>query len=140
MNVCGVTNKECCECSPCCNSRKTTEETTEEKQLYIINHYGMDKQLDQLIEECSELIQAICKWKRYGWTDTSIDYLDQLIEEIADVLNIIDQLQLNDSFIGAGIENVKACKVNRQLDRISQELQDAEKEEESKALDCKFDL
>ena len=30
----------------------------------IANHYGLEKQLDQTVEECSELIQAIMKWKR----------------------------------------------------------------------------
>ena len=28
----------------------------------IANHYGLEKQLDQTVEECSELIQAIMKW------------------------------------------------------------------------------
>lgn len=29
-----------------------------------ITTYGEDKQIDMMIEECSELIQALCKYKR----------------------------------------------------------------------------
>ena len=34
------------------------------KLIRIIDEYGSDKQQDIAIEECSELIKAICKYKR----------------------------------------------------------------------------
>lgn len=53
----------------------------------IANHYGLEKQLDQTVEECSELIQAISKAKR-GKLDA-----DNMAEEIADVLIGIEWLK-----------------------------------------------
>lgn len=53
----------------------------------IANHYGLEKQLDQTVEECAELIQAISKAKR-GKLDA-----DNMAEEIADVLIGIEWLK-----------------------------------------------
>lgn len=37
---------------------------TEQKIQYIADHYGYESQSRQLIEELSELIQAVCKHNR----------------------------------------------------------------------------
>lgn len=91
------------------------------KQLKIINHYGIDNQIDILLEESAELVQAICKWKRYYKSEGSIDSLNLLIEEIADVKNIIEQLELSNESIEEGIERNIEYKVNRELDRIERD-------------------
>ena len=52
--------------------------------------YGMDAQIDMLTEECAELIQAICKYKRRPSDDTR----DKVEEEIADVQIMIEQMLL----------------------------------------------
>lgn len=47
--------------------------------------------LDHLIEECSELIKALCKAKRFGWqatdplTQTSYNNESDVVLEMADV-------------------------------------------------------
>lgn len=91
------------------------------KQLKIINHYGVDRQYNQLIEECSELIQAICKYKRDDLlqSDNDIVTTANIIEEIADVENLIEQLKFKDGFIKTGAERIKEYKVNREIDRIN---------------------
>lgn len=96
----------------------------EQKQLQIINHYGIDKQYDQLIEECSELIQAICKYKRDDLlqSDNNIVTTANIIEEMADIENLIEQIKLKDKFIGVGVVKVKEHKVNRELERIKNRL------------------
>lgn len=91
------------------------------KQKQIIEHYGFDTQLIQLIEESSELIQAICKWRRNIFKDSSIEYMDQMIEEMADVKNLIEQLELNDSYIKHWIERDIEYKVDRQIKRMEEE-------------------
>ena len=72
--------------------------------------WGRELQVDMAIEECSELIQAICKRKR------SYPNEDNLIEEIADVCIMMDQLKLM-----FGIDKVEEAivkKLNRLKDRL----------------------
>ena len=64
-----------------------------------IEKFGSDGQLGVVIEECSELIQAICKYQRAkANTKTSQRDLDKridaLIEEAADVQIMLDQLTM----------------------------------------------
>lgn len=91
----------------------------ETKQLQIINHYGFENQLNQLIEECAELIHAIAKLKRYGFTEDSIGIAYSLVGELADVKNLIEQLELKNKTIAEGIGKMKGYKVDRELDRIA---------------------
>lgn len=90
----------------------------QEKQLQVINHYGIDKQYDQLIEECSELIQAICKYKRYQTDESKA----KISSEIADVENLIEQIKMKDDFIEIGVRKFKEYKVHRELERINNRL------------------
>lgn len=93
--------------------------------LEIITHYGLTAQLDQLIEECAELIQAINKFKRSGGKGQPIkadrtEALTNLLEEIADVEVMLDQIK---AFMSeeSNINNIKNKKVQRQLNRIKEE-------------------
>jgi len=81
----------------------------------IIEYYGVNAQLEQLVEECSELILAIQKYKRNGMKNTS-----DIVEEMGDTAIIIEQLKK-----GIYCENriIKSIdyKLNRQLERIKEE-------------------
>lgn len=55
-----------------------------------IDTYGKDAQLDMVIEECSELIKAICKYKRNNVNE----YFVEVLEEAADVRIMLEQIQL----------------------------------------------
>ena len=55
----------------------------------IADYYGFTSQANIAIEECSELIQAICKLRR-GWDD---DRYNNVKEEVADVIVICEQLR-----------------------------------------------
>lgn len=87
------------------------------KQLLerVITANGTSTQLDVAVEECSELIQAICKIKRYGYTDE--DCYFNLAEEMADVEIILAELKL--LFDNEG--DVKEWK-NYKLDRLEKRL------------------
>ena len=91
----------------------------ETKQLQIIKHYGFENQLNQLVEECGELIVVIAKLKRYGFTEDSIGIAYSLVGELADVKNLIEQLELKNKTIAEGIGKMKEYKVDRELDRIA---------------------
>ncbi len=83
--------------------------------IRIANHYGYPLQSDIMIEECGELIQAICKLRR-AWSD---DRLANVKEELADVLIMARQLRV---MLGAEIiDRIISSKLDRQLDRIREE-------------------
>lgn len=63
--------------------------TEEQKIKYIADHYGYEPQIRQLIEELSELIQAVCKHNRaFGGKKLSessgCNEKDAIIEEMAE--------------------------------------------------------
>lgn len=87
-----------------------------EQELYTkaINTYGVREQSAVATEECAELIQAINKHQRNGSTDT----LSNLIEEIADVLIMIDQLKAMYNLSEEAInikKNYKLCRLEQRL-------------------------
>lgn len=84
------------------------------KKTIAIN--GTNTQLDVAVEECSELIQAICKIKRYGYTDE--DCYFNLAEEMADVEIILAELKL----IFDNEDNVKSWKCDK-LTRLEKRLE-----------------
>ena len=75
----------------------------------IAKHYGLEQQELIAIEECSELIKAICKLQRDPY---SSDYHDNVVEEIADV-----QIMLHQLIYLYGIENQVNIMIDRKIDR-----------------------
>ena len=80
----------------------------------IVEIYGADHQQDKAIEECSELIQAICKYKE------SLDHVENIVDEIADVEIMLNQLKIIFECTGE-VEDRIEFKINRQLERIAAE-------------------
>lgn len=91
----------------------TTEQLIHLKN--IVEHYGTDHQQDKAIEECSELIQAICKHKEAQILLQK--NLLNIIDEIADVEIMLNQLKIIFDCFGE-VENRIDHKINRQLERI----------------------
>lgn len=64
----------------------------------VYEHIGEPETL--VIEECSELIKALCKVKRFGWynhnpyKDIHKTNMDHVKEEIADVIKAINKLNV----------------------------------------------
>ena len=86
-----------------------------ELNQFIIDHYGADRQTNLATEELAELIQAINKMKRYP---DGIIHRQQLIEEMADVRIMLDQLQLIYNIDFEDIAKVVGYKIGRELKRI----------------------
>ena len=88
----------------------------DKQELYkkAITQWGATNQMDMVVEECAELIQAINKVKRDG----SIDNEAKLCGEIADVEIMIEQLRL---IINKNehIEQIKEYKLMRLNDRLN---------------------
>lgn len=92
----------------------------------IINHFGVDRQSRQAMEECGELIQAINKMLRYP--DDEVKRIE-LIEEIADVLIMITQLKIIFDIEQFEIRRMMNYKKSRLVQRYRQSLQRAEDKE-----------
>ena len=90
--------------------------TGAEKIRAIARHYGKEPQMGVTQEECAELIQAISKVRRKGET---VETLDNLVEEIADVSIMCAQLE--ELFgVRASIAWRMHQKLDRQLERIAE--------------------
>lgn len=99
----------------------------------IAQYYGEDAQKNVVQEECAELIQAICKDKRYNTSETR----QHMVEEISDLYFALSTLYyfLTDkerTFLTENLDN----KVLRQLGRITDDIVE-KKEKEEKECPCK---
>lgn len=77
----------------------TFEQDRRHRILYnAIAAFGEDHQIDKAIEELSELIQALCKWKTgrdiLFDDDGRAERYDHVLEEMADVMIMLDQLKI----------------------------------------------
>ena len=95
--------------------------TQTEKDLYErnIQYHGIEQETTIAMEECSELIQAISKCKRYGCINK---YRENLIEEMTDVLIMIDELKMIYQISDVDISDIRQYKMNRQSYRIKNNL------------------
>lgn len=92
----------------------------------IAEHFGYDAQSNQLIEECAELIQALSKYHRVttGKGQPVADYnatvvLENLIEEIADVEIMLEQVKYLLRIPEDELEAVKLFKETRTRERMA---------------------
>ena len=98
-------------------------EKKEATQIFMnaIKTFGTDAQLLMAIEEMSESTKAICKEKRArdSLDDEYFNARQNLLEEIADVEIMLEQLLI---IFGADISSIKERKIERlkqRLDNIS---------------------
>ena len=86
----------------------------DERIKTIADHYGIKKQLRQLAEECSELAVEASHSARKGTTV-------KIIEEIADVQIMIEQIIYLAKIDKCDIEDCINYKLDRQMKRIKEE-------------------
>ena len=91
--------------------------TAENKK--IAEHYGYDAQSNQLIEECAELIQAVNKYRRANDKATAEIAYDNLVEEIADVEIMLEQIKHLLLISEENIQATKLYKINRTKERMA---------------------
>lgn len=91
---------------------KQSELEFTDRRFQIAQHYGLEGQKNQLIEEMAELTQAICKMNR--------GLESNMIEELADVRLVLDQVIF---LLGcsAEVQEVENQKIERTLERIGEE-------------------
>ena len=84
-----------------------------------IEVWGEDSQLRMCIEEMSELTKEFCKYYRKGEMNCDKELKDHICEEIADVQNMIDQMQL--IFGEEQVEKIRQYKIERTEKRLKEE-------------------
>lgn len=89
----------------------------------IADHYGLNHQLMKMVEELNELALECAK----SWEKKSITI--NLISKLADIEIMLEQLKDIDQIEQSDIDDVKAYKINRQLKRIAEELENAKEED-----------
>lgn len=81
-----------------------------------VRTYGEVAQTDMVVEEMAELTKAICKVKRATpGTDTWAEAVENMIEEVADVQIMLDQLRI---MLGTGTEKAEEKKLARLKERL----------------------
>lgn len=97
-----------------------------EQNLENAKYYGYEAQSNQLIEECAELIQAVNKYRRASTglgqvtsTKKAIA-LGNLVEELADVEIMMEQVKYLLQIPAEDIMAVKQYKINRTKEHIEE--------------------
>jgi hypothetical protein len=111
------TEEGCCKWE-CEFKRKMTSESREKVYRACIATYGKESQIDMAIEEMSELIKALLKLRRYGSSDSWMQYQADVHEEMADVKIMLRQLEL---IFGCeeSVEEWIDQKIERQMERLA---------------------
>lgn len=81
-----------------------------------IQHFGETAQIDMAVEEMSELTKAICKVKRAQAGAEMGAAVENVVEEIADVQIMLDQLRL---IFARSTDEVEEEKLRRLLGRLN---------------------
>lgn len=98
---------------------KNSQEGKMKKEITeIADYFGYEQQKNMLIEEQAELIQALNKFNRKGTEES----FNNIIEEMADVELMIDQVRYLLDISKDAIEEIKAEKVKRTRSIIDQAL------------------
>ena len=96
----------------------------EEIYKKALEKWGLEPQLNMVIEECAELIQSIQKLRRLPAPEREKQIIGNLAEETADVLIMLEQLNLmfeKDNFKDA-VESKKIQKIKRLEEKVLKEL------------------
>lgn len=84
-----------------------------------LEFWGYEAQSMMLIEEMAELTKALCKYKRQGCKKAEQAVVDNLVEEIADVHNMIEQMEI---YFGEDkINAIRLSKMKRTEKRMAQQ-------------------
>ena len=98
------------------NDVSYSEEETHEILKEFMNFWGYECQSTVAIEELSELIKALCKYKREDYDPI---YIPDILEEIADVHNMIEQLESYFDF--NEIKKIRCQKLDKAKEYLKKE-------------------
>ena len=83
---------------------------------HAIRLYGEPAQMDMAVEEMAELTKALCKVKRVSCAAEAKAVLENVVEEMADVQIMLDQLRIIFGRSTAEVEEYKLERLKKRLD------------------------
>lgn len=102
----------------------------------LVEYLGIETRVDKTIEECAELIKALCKYKsalerRKAENISNAKAIYDVTEEMADVLNCIEQMTY---LLGVEqqVKDIKQEKIERTFYRLGTTIIQKEQTEEIK--------
>ena len=78
----------------------------------VLSRYGVFHQRHMVIEECSELIKAVCKLDR----EDNAEHYESYIEELIDTIVMCQQMLLVERLSADEINNRAAAKLHKALE------------------------
>lgn len=86
----------------------------DKKEIYkkALKIWGIETQIMMVVEECSELLFTISKWMRGKYK------ADKLVEEIADVEIMLEQLKIIAGISDTEVQSEKNKKIQRLEDKL----------------------
>lgn len=98
-----------------------------DKLLQIVEHYGIQHQAKKLIEEASELLEAIVEYETCMTAEYDIPLTEivkrkeHIKEEYADINVVLSQIGLFYEILSSEVLEIGEQKVNRQIGRMKNE-------------------
>lgn len=91
-----------------------------DKILSVVKHYGILHQLKYMSTEQFELNEAIFEYENFkdDFTYDEEDYKNHIIEELADNLFMLKQIQYYYGITDEEIQKTMNYKIDRQIERI----------------------
>lgn len=94
----------------------TTKEERTDLLTRAIRTYGEPAQIDMAIEEMAELTKALCKARRAQAGAEAVAAVENVVEEMADVQIMLDQLRIIFHNSAELVEEEKLKRLERRLD------------------------
>ena len=91
------------------------EEERNKILVRAIATYGEESQINMAIEEMAELTKALCKYKRADATCEKDAAIGNIIEEMADVNIMLDQLKIMFKNDTKAMQNFKLKRLDKRL-------------------------
>ena len=101
--------------------RYTECKTVKDRQRFAMEYHGIECQQRKLVEEVHELNEAITKYETMNKAGTPIS-TDCILTEVADVLNVIGQIQMKYCLDNIEVNKEKTKKIERHFTEMVREI------------------
>lgn len=95
--------------------------TLKDKQWFAMEYHGIECQQRKLMEEVHELNEAITKYETRKAEGLTVNYVE-ILTEVADVKNLVEQIQMKYNIDNIEVNNEKRHKIERHFKEMEHEI------------------